>query len=68
MAGVRHETPLPLGGLFEPGQHDVHGAGQPVDLVAGAGFGNPTVQIMLADVRDLPPDRFDGVQRTADRP
>ena len=53
VAGVGDEPALALGGVLEPGEHRVHRAGEPADLVVGRGLGHPAVQVLGADRLDL---------------
>ena len=54
VARVGDEARLAFGGVLEPAEHRVHGAGEPADLVLGRRVGDPAVEVLGAD---RPPPR-----------
>ena len=68
MGGVGNESLLPADRGLETGQHVVHGRGEAIDLIFGAGSGNPSLKIGGPDLRNLHPDVFYGTQGAADQP
>jgi hypothetical protein len=66
--GVRHEPPLPVGGVDDPPQHGVHGAGEARHLVVGAGLGDGRRSAGPGDLLDPAPDVLHRAQRAPDRP
>ena len=64
--GVGHEVALVERGALEPVEHLVHGLGESLHLVAGAGQGHPPVQRALGDLGDLGPDLLDRTERPPD--
>ena len=55
VAGVGDEAALAVGRVLEPGEHGVHGEGEPTDLVLGLGLGDPPVEVLGADHLHLAP-------------
>ena len=62
MGGVGHEPAQPGVAVLESVEHGVHGGGQPVDLVAGAGLGDPFAQRPGVDLLNLLGDLFHRAQ------
>jgi hypothetical protein len=65
VAGVGDEPVLPLRRVVEAGEHRVHGAGEPSDLVARRRFRHATMEVLRADRLHLGADRLHRAQRPA---